>query len=188
MLSRTASSGDMLQVLACANHVALYDFDRVQHRWVRKFLDITRPLAVSCRSRDQSCGSVLPKLAWKGSYLQVRKDVEGSFFLIQRSALPVHQLIILNKKNAGAVYADLGKRAASHRLFKKSYHQGSHALIYLKHHVFTAENYVEDLLPDLGFELTLPYIMYRNKADEVLSCPECPASSSYLASIAPNTA
>lgn len=178
----------MLQVLACANHVALYDFDRVQHRWVRKFLDITRPLAVSCRSRDQSCGSVLPKLAWKVSYLQVRKDVEGSFFLIQRSALPVHQIIILNKKNAGAVYADLGKRAASHRLFKKSYHQGSHALIYLKHHVFTAENYVEDLLPDLGFELTLPYIMYRNKADEVLSCPECPASSSYLASIAPNTA
>ena len=41
ILSRTASSGEMLQVLACANHVALYDFDRVQHRWVRKFLNIT---------------------------------------------------------------------------------------------------------------------------------------------------
>jgi hypothetical protein len=33
--------------------------------------------------------------------MQVRKDVEGSFFLIQRSAQPVHQIIILNKKNAG---------------------------------------------------------------------------------------
>lgn len=60
--------------------------------------------------------------------------------------------------------------------------------MYLKHHVFTAENYVEDLLPDLGFELTLPYIMYRNKSDEVLSCPESLASSSHLTSIALNTA
>ena len=31
-----------------------------------------------------------------------------------------------------------------------------------------AGNFVEDVVPDLGFELTLPYIMYRNKADEVL--------------------
>ena len=33
-----------------------------------------------------------------------------------------------------------------------------------------AENFVEDIVPDLGFELTLPYIMYRNKTDEVLPC------------------
>ena len=39
-----------------------------------------------------------------------------------------------------------------------------------------AENYVEDILPDLSFELTLPYIMYRNTADEVLCCPDATAS------------
>ncbi|CAK0784014.1 hypothetical protein CVIRNUC_007217 [Coccomyxa viridis] len=81
------------QVLACANHVALYNFDRPQHRWVRK-------------------------------------DVEGSFFLIQRTSQPFHQIIILNKKST--------------------------------------DNYVEDIVSDLSFELTLPYIMYRNTADEVV--------------------
>ena len=35
---------------------------------------------------------------------------------------------------------------------------------------FAADNFVEDVVPDLGFELTLPYIMYRNTTDEVLPC------------------
>ena len=39
-----------------------------------------------------------------------------------------------------------------------------------------ADNYVEDIIPDLSFELTLPYIMYRNTADEVLGCPDASAS------------
>ena len=34
--------------------------------------------------------------------------------------------------------------------------------------VSSADNFVEDIVPDLGFELTLPYIMYRNKTNEVL--------------------
>ena len=33
--------------------------------------------------------------------LQVRKEVEGSFFLIAKTLSPFHQIIILNKKNAG---------------------------------------------------------------------------------------
>ena len=47
----------------------------------------------------------------------------------------------------------------------------------------TADNYVEDIVPDLSFELTLPYIMYRNTADEVLGCPEISASVCMLSSM-----
>ena len=52
-----------------------------------------------------SARCVLNRAALKGSALQVplqvRKEIEGSFFLIEKTLAPFHQIIILNKKNAG---------------------------------------------------------------------------------------
>ncbi|BDA51353.1 probable mRNA-decapping enzyme 1B at N-terminal half [Coccomyxa sp. Obi] len=81
------------QVLASANHVALYDFDQTDSRWIRK-------------------------------------DVEGSLFLIQRNVVPFYQIIILNKKSQ--------------------------------------QNYVEDVTAGFQFEKSRPYLLYRNKRDEVV--------------------
>ncbi|KAK9902790.1 hypothetical protein WJX75_006055 [Coccomyxa subellipsoidea] len=81
------------QVLASANHVALYDFDQEDSRWVRK-------------------------------------DVEGSLFLVQRNVHPIYQIIILNKKSQ--------------------------------------QNYVEDVLANFQFEKSRPYLLYRNRKDEVV--------------------
>lgn len=43
----------------------------------------------------------LPSVQPLDVHLQVRKEVEGSFFLIEKTLSPFHQIIILNKKNAG---------------------------------------------------------------------------------------
>ena len=42
---------------------------------------------------------------------------------------------------------------------------------------------MEDIVSDLSFELTLPYIMYRNTADEVLGCPDASASVHIISSM-----
>ena len=42
---------------------------------------------------------------------------------------------------------------------------------------------MEDIVSDLSFELTLPYIMYRNTADEVLGCPDASASVYIISSM-----
>ncbi|XP_055812340.1 mRNA-decapping enzyme-like protein isoform X3 [Solanum dulcamara] len=59
-----------------------------------------------------------------------RKEVEGSFFVVKRSAQPRFQFIVMNRRNA-------------------------------------AENMVEDLLGDFEFEVQVPYLLYRNAAQEV---------------------
>ncbi|XP_049407049.1 mRNA-decapping enzyme-like protein isoform X1 [Solanum stenotomum] len=59
-----------------------------------------------------------------------RKEVEGSFFVVKRSAQPRFQFIVMNRRSA-------------------------------------AENMVEDLLGDFEFEVQVPYLLYRNAAQEV---------------------
>ncbi|MCD7449666.1 mRNA-decapping enzyme 1B [Datura stramonium] len=58
-----------------------------------------------------------------------RKEVEGSFFVVKRSAHPRFQFIVMNRRNT--------------------------------------ENMVEDLLGDFEFEVQVPYLLYRNAAQEV---------------------
>ncbi|CAI9097674.1 OLC1v1034144C3 [Oldenlandia corymbosa var. corymbosa] len=62
-------------------------------------------------------------------WLQARKDVEGSLFVVKRSAQPRFQFIVMNRRST--------------------------------------ENLVEDLLSDLEFEIQVPYLLYRNAAEEV---------------------
>ncbi|PHU06402.1 mRNA-decapping enzyme-like protein [Capsicum chinense] len=58
-----------------------------------------------------------------------RKEVEGSFFVVKRSAQPRFQFIVMNRRNT--------------------------------------ENMVEDLFGDFEFEVQVPYLLYRNAAQEV---------------------
>ncbi|KAL5198873.1 hypothetical protein ABZP36_002385 [Zizania latifolia] len=59
-----------------------------------------------------------------------RKDVEGSLFVVKRSAQPRFQFVVMNRRNT--------------------------------------DNLVEDLLGDFEYQLQVPYIMYRNAAQEVI--------------------
>lgn len=58
-----------------------------------------------------------------------RKDVEGSLFVVKRTAQPRFQFIVMNRRNT--------------------------------------ENLVENLLGDFEYELQVPYLLYRNAAQEV---------------------
>ncbi|KAL4450574.1 hypothetical protein ABPG77_000930 [Micractinium sp. CCAP 211/92] len=86
----------LLQLLATAGHVALYDFDIPTKRWSRK-------------------------------------DVEGSLFLVKRRSQPRFQFVILNKKSAVGT-----------------------------------DNFVEDVHGGFQCEVQKPYVLYRNRANEVV--------------------
>ncbi|CAK9159084.1 unnamed protein product [Ilex paraguariensis] len=58
-----------------------------------------------------------------------RKDVEGSLFVVKRSAQPRFQFIVMNRRNT--------------------------------------DNLVENLLGDFEYEVQIPYLLYRNSAQEV---------------------
>ncbi|KAL9238883.1 hypothetical protein vseg_013254 [Gypsophila vaccaria] len=58
-----------------------------------------------------------------------RKDVEGSLFVVNRTAEPWYQFIVMNRRNT--------------------------------------ENLVENLLGDFEYEIQIPYLLYKNAAQEV---------------------
>ncbi|KAK3012716.1 hypothetical protein RJ639_009698 [Escallonia herrerae] len=66
-----------------------------------------------------------------------RKDVEGSLFVVKRNTQPRFQFIVMNRRNTG-VSVDAW-----------------------------ADNLVENLLGDFEYEIQVPYLLYRNAAQEV---------------------
>ncbi|GJN25048.1 hypothetical protein PR202_gb12832 [Eleusine coracana subsp. coracana] len=74
-----------------------------------------------------------------------RKDVEGSLFVVKRNAQPRFQFIVMNRRNTV--------------MFFFSYFIGF---------LLLSDNLVEDLLGDFEYQLQVPYIMYRNAAQEVI--------------------
>ncbi|KAJ9558895.1 hypothetical protein OSB04_013509 [Centaurea solstitialis] len=78
-----------------------------------------------------------------------RKDVEGSLFVVKRNAQPRFQFIVMNRRNTG-------KLPSTFYTFLKAVENCD-----------VKENLVEDLLGDFEYELQVPYLLYRNAAQEV---------------------
>ncbi|KAJ8433823.1 hypothetical protein Cgig2_028140 [Carnegiea gigantea] len=68
-----------------------------------------------------------------------RKDVEGSLFVVKRNTEPWFQFIVMNRRNTDLTILDM----------------------------FVAENLVENLLGDFEYEIQVPYLLYKNAAQEV---------------------
>ncbi len=97
----------LLQLLATAGHVALYDFDIPTKRWVwspemhaHAFRHFCHSSAIY-RACAQLISSTCTDKRARSSVMQSRKDVEGSLFLVKRRSQPRFQFVILNKKSAG---------------------------------------------------------------------------------------
>ncbi|KAG6481457.1 hypothetical protein ZIOFF_058061 [Zingiber officinale] len=93
-----------------------------------------------------------------------RKDVEGSLFVVKRNTQPRFQFIVMNRRNTGkrnVISADL---------------------------LFVSYNLVEDLLGDFEYEVQVPYLLYRNAAQEVngiwfYNSPDCEAVTNLFSRI-----
>ena len=119
-----------------------------------------------------------PMLQWNRVYIadtcywprQIRKDVEGSLFLIQRNVVPLYQIIILNKKSQRE---DLHAATFMYTLVACIPQGCGHSAFRLRLFFVSAENYVEDVTAGFQFEKSRPYLLYRNKRDEVRPSKQC---------------
>ena len=92
--------------------------------------------------------------------VQSRKDVEGSLFLVKRRAQPRFQFVILNKKSAGQCWwrTSAGPSVSVSVL-------GSSCSPVLP--TVATDNFVEDVHGGFQCEVQKPYVLYRNRANEV---------------------
>ncbi|KAK9921362.1 hypothetical protein M0R45_029873 [Rubus argutus] len=79
-----------------------------------------------------------------------RKDVEGSLFVVKRNTQPRFQFIVMNRRNTVIYLSCLGL----------VFLLDVRAFDYLN-------NLVENLVGDFEYEVQVPYLLYRNAAQEV---------------------
>ena len=94
--------------------------------------------------------------------IQERKEVEGSLFLIRRNEEPCIQIVILNKKSTREAHA-LVMWFPTHVLLHKFACLSAASCFSC-----CSDNYVEDIHPGFQFEKSRPYLLYRNKDEEVI--------------------
>ncbi|XP_018676268.1 mRNA-decapping enzyme-like protein isoform X1 [Musa acuminata AAA Group] len=108
-----------------------------------------------------------------------RKDVEGSLFVIKRNAQPRFQFIVMNRRNTASSVIEFLCWTTLISFFstflvqcfeveqcysQKKIHREIHRT---KHFWLLWDNLVEDLLGDFEYEVQVPYLLYRNAAQEV---------------------
>ncbi|KHN36487.1 mRNA-decapping enzyme-like protein [Glycine soja] len=90
-----------------------------------------------------------------------RKDVEGSLFVVKRNTQPRFQFIVMNRRNTESRCAfNLKVIGLGLGYWLSTLHTQHLALN-------NSENLVENLLGDFEYEVQIPYLLYRNAAQEV---------------------
>ncbi|RYR43097.1 hypothetical protein Ahy_A08g039526 isoform A [Arachis hypogaea] len=135
------------EILITAAHVTFYEFNIDLSQWVRSVIIsflLSIPFSISL--------SLTLSLSSFCDYrLQSRKDVEGSLFVVKRNTQPRFQFIVMNRRNTGFGL----------RYWLLEFHHNCYVAVNI------AKNLVENLLGDFEYEVQVPYLLYRNAAQEV---------------------